>query len=154
MKTNRSRQAAWLASVKSSAAALIVAASASACVVVPVVDMRADVSCDLTTRQVTLDVQQIAALGGCYGDACLAQLVVGGVVFATSLVVSGSVAIVGNTLHWIERVRKCGRDKAQDWPQAQPLQTPQQAPQQTPQQTPQQAPPSPQPVSAPAPDKG
>jgi hypothetical protein len=120
MKTQVSVGAGWGQRAKSSAAALVVTLSASACVVVPVVDMRADVPCDLSTRQVTLDVQQIAALGNCYGDACLAQLVIGGVVFATSLVVSGSVAIVGNTLHWIERARKCGRDKSQDYPQALP----------------------------------
>jgi hypothetical protein len=92
--------------------------SLSACIVVPVVDRRAEVPCDLETRQITLDVQQIAALGGCRGDECLAHLVVGGFVFATSFVVSGSVAIVGNTMHWFERTRKCGRDKSQDWPQS------------------------------------
>jgi hypothetical protein len=108
---NRFRPAAIRAAM---AVALL---SLSACIVVPVVDRRAEVPCDLATRQITLDVQQIAALGGCRGDECLAQLVVGGFVFATSLVVSGSVAIVGNTMHWIERVRKCGRDKSQDWPQ-------------------------------------
>jgi hypothetical protein len=117
-----SPQAARPLAAKTASVLLVLALSA--CVVVPVVDRRAEVPCDMATRQITLDVQQIAALGGCRGDECLAQLVVGGFVFATSLVVSGSVAIIGNTMHWIERARKCGRDKSQDWPQAPDAATP------------------------------
>jgi hypothetical protein len=120
----------WARPLAAKAATGLAVLALNACVVVPVMDRRAEVPCDMATRQITLDVQQIAALGGCRGDECLAQLVVGGFVFATSLVVSGSVAIIGNTMHWIERARKCGRDKSQDWPQP-PTASPTPGPSQT-----------------------
>jgi hypothetical protein len=81
----------------------------SSCLVLPKVDMNQPLPCPLVTRQVTLDVVQIASIESCRGDACLMQLTAGGVIFAASAVVSGSVALVGNTLHWIERLGKCAR---------------------------------------------
>jgi hypothetical protein len=83
----------------------------TSCLVLPKVDMNQPVPCPLVTRQVTLDVVQIAAIESCRGDACLMQLATGSVIFVASAVVSGSVALVGNTLHWIERMGKCaGRE--------------------------------------------
>jgi hypothetical protein len=83
------------------------------CLVLPKVDMNQPVPCPLVTREVTLDTVQLAHIGHCYGDACLMQLTAGTVIFAVSAVVSGSVALIGNTLHWIERTGKCaGRSPA------------------------------------------
>jgi hypothetical protein len=92
---------------------LLVGSSLSACLVLPKVDMNQPVPCPLVTREVTLDTVQLGHIGHCYGDACLLQLTAGTVVFAASALVSGSVALVGNTLHWIERVHKCGRPAAE-----------------------------------------
>jgi hypothetical protein len=77
------------------------------CMVLPKVDMNQPVPCPMVTREVTLDVVQLGHIGHCYGDACLLQLTAGTVIFAASALVSGSVALVGNTLHWIERAGKC-----------------------------------------------
>jgi hypothetical protein len=94
----------------SAAAALVL----SGCLVLPKVDMNQPVPCPLVTREVTLDTVQLGHIGHCYGDACLFQLTAGTVIFAVSAVVSGSVALVGNTLHWIERTGKCGLGTAVD----------------------------------------
>jgi hypothetical protein len=86
----------------------------SGCLVLPKVDMNQPVPCPMVTREVTLDTVQLGHIGHCYGDACLFQLTAGTVIFAVSAVVSGSVALVGNTLHWIERTGKCGLGTAVD----------------------------------------
>jgi hypothetical protein len=89
-------------------ACIVVVLATSGCLVLPKVDMNQPVPCPLVTREVTLDTVQLGHIGHCYGDACLFQLTAGTVIFAVSAVVSGSVALVGNTLHWIERTGKCG----------------------------------------------
>jgi hypothetical protein len=107
-------------------AAFIAAATVtlSGCLVLPKVDMNQPVPCPLVTREITLDTVQLAHIEHCYGDACLLQLSTGAVVFAASLLVSGSVALVGNTIHWIERVGKCGgRSPAEPSPAVPPVQT-------------------------------
>jgi hypothetical protein len=88
----------------------------SGCLVLPKVDMNQPVPCPMVTREVTLDVVQMASVGHCHQHDCLLQLTAGTVIFAASAVVSGSVALVGNTLHWIERVGKCGGRSASDVP--------------------------------------
>ncbi len=80
----------------------------SGCLVLPKVDMNQPVPCPMTSREVTLDVVQMAGVGPCRQHDCLLQLTAGTVIFAVSAVVSGSVALVGNTLYWIERTGKCG----------------------------------------------
>jgi hypothetical protein len=94
-------------SLKHAAAAATVL-TLSGCLVLPKVDMNQPVPCPLVTREVTLDTVQLGRISHCYGDACLLQLTAGTVVFAASALVSGSVALVGNTIHWIERTSKCG----------------------------------------------
>ncbi|OAI51472.1 hypothetical protein AYO46_01400 [Betaproteobacteria bacterium SCGC AG-212-J23] len=58
-----------------------------------------------------LDSAQLRNLpmsGGC-GDArgCALFLVAIGAVAAASVVISGSVVLVGNTIHWLEKQGKC-----------------------------------------------
>ena len=80
----------------------------SACVAVPVIDHRAPVPCPLVTRQLTLTVVEMQGAYRCQRtEECLASVVVGSALFAASTLVSGSVVIVGNTLHWMERNSRC-----------------------------------------------
>lgn len=87
--------------------ALVAAISLQACVVVPRTDNVYDQDCQMQRRQMTLEVQQIGAFGGCANDGCVALLVGFGVVAAASAVVSGSIAVVGNVVYWIERQGQC-----------------------------------------------
>ena len=86
---------------------LVLAALLSACVVVPRTDSVFDHDCQMQRRQMTLEVHQIGAFGGCVNDGCLALLVGAGVVVAASAVVSGSIAVVGNVVYWIEQQGRC-----------------------------------------------
>jgi hypothetical protein len=88
----------------------------SGCLVLPKVDMNQPVPCPLVTREVTLDVVQMAGVGPCRQHDCLLQLTAGTVIFAASAVVSGSVALVGNVLHWVERTQKCGLSASEPAP--------------------------------------
>jgi hypothetical protein len=87
--------------------ALAIVALLAACVVVPRTDSVYDHDCQMLRRQMTLEVQQIGAFGGCSNDGCVALLVGAGVVAAASAVVSGSIAVVGNVVYWIERQGQC-----------------------------------------------
>ncbi|HEX3141856.1 MAG TPA: hypothetical protein VHQ87_17505 [Rhizobacter sp.] len=79
----------------------------SACVVVPRTDSVYDDECKLVRRQVVLEVRQIGAFGGCHNDGCVVLLVSYGVVAVASAVVSGSIAVVGNVVYWLERQGQC-----------------------------------------------
>jgi hypothetical protein len=87
--------------------ALALAAALSACVVVPRTDSVYDEECRLVRRQMTLEVQQLGYFGGCSNDGCVALLVGFGVVAVASAVVSGSIAVVGNVVYWLERQGQC-----------------------------------------------
>jgi hypothetical protein len=86
---------------------LSLAALLAACVVVPRTDSVFDHDCQMQRRQMTLEVQQIGAFGGCVNDGCVALLVGAGVVAAASAVVSGSIAVVGNVVYWLEQQGQC-----------------------------------------------
>ncbi len=53
--------------------------------------------------------QQVAALGGCANEGCVALLVAAGAVTAASAVVSGSIVVAGNVVYWFEKQGQCAR---------------------------------------------
>ncbi len=82
----------------------------ASCVFIPKIKEEQSVSvvCDTYTKELTLSISTIQA-NDCGNDieagACLLLLAVG--VPAVSFVVSGSVVLVGNTLHWLEYQGAC-----------------------------------------------
>ncbi|MGH8691124.1 MAG: hypothetical protein ACREUS_08860 [Burkholderiales bacterium] len=66
-----------------------------------------DEKCRIHTKHMTLRGEQIAAIGHCAGDACLAVLATIGIVAGASVVVSGSIVVVGNVVYWIEKQGQC-----------------------------------------------
>jgi len=80
------------------------------CVVVPrTVDVY-DAQCRVTARQMTLEVDQLVGFVGCANEGCVALLAAAGVVTAASAVVSGSIAVAGNFVYWLEKRGKCDRE--------------------------------------------
>lgn len=77
------------------------------CVVVPVTRDVYDPDCRLTRRQIELEAAVLGGFYGCGGDQCAALLAAMGVVTAASVVVSGSIAIVGNVVYWFEHQGRC-----------------------------------------------
>ncbi|HEX7892526.1 MAG TPA: hypothetical protein VF522_24450 [Ramlibacter sp.] len=81
----------------------------SACVLVPRTQETWDPECRTIARSMTLQPVQIASFGGCYNEGCAALLVVAGATTAVSAVVSGSIAVVGNAVYWLEKQGRCQR---------------------------------------------
>ncbi len=66
-----------------------------------------DNGCDLYFKKLTMDVtsSRIQCQGG--GNSAGTCIVLAGVVAGGTAVVSGSIVLVGNTLHWLEKQGKC-----------------------------------------------
>lgn len=79
----------------------------SACVVVPRTEIVFDDDCKIQKRQMVLDVQQVGYFGGCVNNGCVALLVGVGAVATASAVISGSIAVIGNVVYWLERRGQC-----------------------------------------------
>ena len=97
---------------RSAAVLLCTALSAAvlgACIVVPQTRMVYDPDCKMHTRQMTLEAAYLGGFQRCYGDGCVAMLAAVGVVTVASVVVSGSIALVGNVLYWAELQGRCQR---------------------------------------------
>ena len=88
---------------------LALAALLSACVVVPRTVARYDPECHVVARQMTLQPVQLASIAGCSNSGCGALLAGAGATAAASLVVSGTIAIVGNVVYWLEKQGNCTR---------------------------------------------
>jgi hypothetical protein len=78
-----------------------------ACVYVPVAVDTYDYTCRTVARQYTLQPVQVAALQGCANSGCAVMLAAAGITAAGSLVVSGSIAIIGNVVYWLEKQGRC-----------------------------------------------
>jgi hypothetical protein len=81
----------------------------SACIVVPRTDHVYDEDCQIYVKRMTLEAQQIGYFGACHSDGCAVMLVAVGAVAAASVVVSGSIVVIGNAVYWAEKQDKCIR---------------------------------------------
>ena len=82
----------------------------SGCVVVARTTETYDPSCQVVTHHVELEARQIAVIGNCRNNAeCTGMLVVTGVIAGASAVISGSIAVVGNVVYWMEKQGQCLR---------------------------------------------
>lgn len=59
------------------------------------------------THHLVLEGGQVAAIQRCENQGCLVLIVGAGVVTAATVIVSGSVVIVGNIAYWLERQSSC-----------------------------------------------
>lgn len=78
------------------------------CIFVPQTQTYYDTECQTETRQMTLVPAQLGYFHGhCHGRDCAYALVAIGAVAAASVVVSGSIVVVHNTVTWVEKQGKC-----------------------------------------------
>ncbi len=80
------------------------------CIVVPQTREVYDADCRTVTRQMMLETAVLGSFRSCSNDACVAMLVTTGAVAAASLVISGSIVLVGNVVYWFERQGNCKRE--------------------------------------------
>jgi hypothetical protein len=82
----------------------------SGCVIVtPSTQVSYDSACQMERKRMTLDTRRITDLQSCGGQACTEQALATIAGVAVSGIVSGSVALVGNTVYWLQEQGKCNR---------------------------------------------
>ncbi|MBK1615735.1 hypothetical protein CKO44_19950 [Rubrivivax gelatinosus] len=88
--------------------ALLLSSIVSGCMVVPRTTRTYNAECKAVEKRVTLESQQVQALGQCRGNAECTGLLAGyGLLAVGSVVVSGGVAVVGNVAYWLEERAQC-----------------------------------------------
>lgn len=86
---------------------LLLALACAGCIVLPRTAHVYDPACRTYVKQVILETTELGHLGGCVNEGCAVMLASMGMVSAASAVVSGSVAVVGNIVYWLERRGQC-----------------------------------------------
>jgi hypothetical protein len=79
----------------------------SGCIYVPTTVRRYDPSCRIVQRQMVLEQVQIATLQDCGNQQCMSLLIAASFVSAASVVVSGTIALSGNVVYWLEERAQC-----------------------------------------------
>ena len=85
--------------------ALSLLGTLSACVVVPVESPPAPNTCNTYTRSMSLQTVELNA--GCSGSRADACVVAALAVSAGSVIISGSIVLTNNTVHWLEYQGSC-----------------------------------------------
>ncbi len=63
--------------------------------------------CEMVTKKLMLETTQMGQINDC-GDGGIAEcLIMTGILGTASLIVSGSIVLIGNTLHWSEYKLRC-----------------------------------------------
>jgi len=78
-----------------------------ACVYVPRTTQVFDRDCGAFANHMVLEEVQVAAIGGCANQGCVALVVGASVVTAASVIISGSIVVTGNVAYWVERKTQC-----------------------------------------------
>lgn len=88
-------------------ALMVTAVVLGGCVFLPETETRYDPQCELARRHMVLKPHEMDAFVGCQNEGCGALLVLAGAVTAASVVVSGSVAVIGDTVYWLQDEGQC-----------------------------------------------
>ena len=95
---------------RGSACALCLAlalAGLGGCLFLPETTYEYDPQCDIVQRHMVLRGHQIEAFYACQNEGCIDLLVLVGAVTVSSAVISGSVAVVGDAVYWLEAKGRC-----------------------------------------------
>jgi len=85
----------------------LICVAVQACVYLPSTIETYDPECQVVVRHMTLQQVQVDAMIGCQNQACVAMILAVGATTAASVIVSGSVVVVGNIVYWLERRSAC-----------------------------------------------
>ena len=84
-------------------------AALGGCVFYPQTITEYNPACDTIQRHMKLNSTQVEAFIGCHDRGCAELLVLAGVVSAATFVISGSIAVVGDVVYWLEAQGQCQR---------------------------------------------
>lgn len=101
--------------------AMLAPLALASCVVVPSVSEQYDQTCKLTKKHIELSVEQVDAfdqLNCSSNHECksqfVGQVVGAALLFPLSAIVSGSIAVVGNTMYWLIEQGHCAKEESPD----------------------------------------
>jgi len=77
------------------------------CVFAPRTTQVYDADCRLMVNHMVLEGSQVAEIQGCQNQGCVALVVGAGVFTAATVVISGTIVVVGNVAYWFERKARC-----------------------------------------------
>ena len=72
-----------------------------------------DWRCEIVKKHMVLKGNQVGAYYSCRNESCVALLVAAGVVSASTFVIAGSIAVVGDAVYWLEAQSDCEAKKLQ-----------------------------------------
>ena len=81
------------------------------CVFYPLTTMEYDPECNAIQKHMSLTSTQVEAFIGCHDRGCVELLALAGVISATSFVISGSIAVVGDVVYWLEARQQCRKSR-------------------------------------------
>ena len=88
----------------------------SACIALPATREVTNNNCDLVTREMYIDSHTInnfhLNVAG-NGEGIVVLAVTGLVIYSVSWVISGSIVLTGNTVHWLETKGRCNERKTE-----------------------------------------
>ncbi|WP_062067332.1 hypothetical protein [Cellvibrio sp. OA-2007] len=99
---------------------IMLSCSIGACVVTPKKAASYDEKCMVSTQKIVLTTEQMRTFDNvdCLTKSCKSELtgalVVATLTATTSAIVSGSVALIGNTLYWLESQGECPNKTRQE----------------------------------------
>lgn len=89
--------------------ALAAVALLQACVYVPRTAQVFDPECRGVANHMVLQEVQLASIQRCANEGCIALIVSAGVATVASVIISGTIVVVGNIAYWLERRAGCLR---------------------------------------------
>lgn len=87
--------------------ALAAAFLLQACMVVPRTMQTFDPECRTVANQMVLEEVQLGAIQHCSNEGCVALIIGAGVAAVASVIISGTIVVVGNVAYWFERRAGC-----------------------------------------------
>ena len=78
-----------------------------ACMVLPRTTQVYDRDCQVFANHMVLEEVQVAAIGGCANQGCVALVVGASVVTVASVIIPGTIVVTGNVAYWFERRAQC-----------------------------------------------
>ena len=106
----------------------LLSAALCSCVVVPKQVGSYDTKCKVATKKIELTMEQIDSFHGlsCSNHDCnidlVGEIMSSALLTTASAIVSGSIALTGNTLYWLEKQGDC--PKTQEQNKSEPMQQP------------------------------
>lgn len=85
----------------------------SGCIYAPKEVTYLDEGCDIEYKKMELDAQQLVKMEECKDEDCALIMLAGVFLSPASAIVSGSIVVVNNSIHWMEKSGDCVKEEVE-----------------------------------------